>query len=259
MKRLTDKSLWEGLYYASQRPNEIAITGFRNFSDRQIYERLGQIPLAGKEILEIGAGDSLWLPFLSKMYPASRFTGLDYSEVGCNMLLERARSQNVDIEIVQADFFKPPRALLNKFDVAISFGVVEHFDDLTEVLCAIKAFVKPGGWLFTMIPNMLGVMGWLTKKFNKEVYEAHTPHNLASFIKGHENAELDVIKASYLCSTNFGMLAMSVQNARQATHEFYRFLTRVSKFIWIFESHLFRLPTSVAFSPYIFCISRRSK
>lgn len=258
MKRLTDKSLWEGLYYSYERPTGMSISGFRNFCNRQIYECLAQIPLAGKEILEIGAGDSLWLPFLSKMYPSSLFTGLDYSELGCNMLRKRAQDQNVRLEVVHADFFNPPTALLNKFDVVISFGVVEHFDNLAEVLLAFKAFVKPGGLLFTLIPNMRGVMGWLTKKFNNEVFEAHNPHDLASFIKGHDQAGLEVVEAGYLCSTNFGMLSMSVQNARKATYEFYKLLTRISKVVWVFESHLFKLPSSAVLSPYIFCTSRRS-
>lgn len=257
MEKLSEKTLWEGLYYASERPTNMSTDGFKNFSNRQILERLAQIPLAGKEILEIGAGDSLWLPFLCKMYPSSHFTGLDYSELACHMLRQRAQEQGVDVEVVNADLFTPPDALLNKFDVVISFGVVEHFDDLAAVLAAVKVFAKPEGTIFTLIPNMRGVMGWLTRRFSKALYEAHNPHDLSSFLKGHEQAGLEVIDAGYLCSNNFGMLSMSVRGAGKTTYEFYKFLTRVSKVVWAFETHLFKLPASSAFSPYIFCISRR--
>lgn len=152
MNHLTDKSFWESEYYRCKRPSSLSIKGYKEFCNRQIYERLSQLPLAGKRILEIGAGDSLWLPFLSKMYPSSQFTGLDYSELGCDLLRQRAADQNVAIEVVCANFFEPPSTLLNKFDVVISFGVVEHFDSLSEVLTAFKKFVKPGGFLFTLIP-----------------------------------------------------------------------------------------------------------
>lgn len=257
MKRLSEKTLWEDIYYTSKRPTRLSIDGFKNFSNRKILEKLMKIPMEGKEILEIGAGDSLWLPFLCKMYPSSHFTGLDYSEFGCHMLRQRAKEEGVKIEVVNADLFNPPIELLEKFDVVISFGVVEHFDDLVSVLTSVKTFTKPEGTMFTLIPNMRGVMGYLTRKFSKEIYEAHNPHDLSSFLKGHEEAGLKVIDAGYLCSNNFAMLSMSVQKASKITYEFYKFLTRVSKVVWAFESHFFELPATSTFSPYIYCISCR--
>jgi SAM-dependent methyltransferase len=52
-------------------------------------------------------------------------------------------------EIVCADLFAPPPHLLAQFDVVVSFGVVEHFDDTAACVAACARLVKPGGLMVT--------------------------------------------------------------------------------------------------------------
>jgi 2-polyprenyl-3-methyl-5-hydroxy-6-metoxy-1,4-benzoquinol methylase len=55
------------------------------------------------------------------------------------------------------------------FDVVISFGLIEHFEDTDACLKAISQFIAPQGLLITFIPNMEGFPGFykncLTNKF----------------------------------------------------------------------------------------------
>ena len=37
--------------------------------------------------------------------------------------------EGVKGDIVCADFFSPPESMIEEFDVVISFGVLEHFED----------------------------------------------------------------------------------------------------------------------------------
>jgi 2-polyprenyl-3-methyl-5-hydroxy-6-metoxy-1,4-benzoquinol methylase len=53
--------------------------------------------------------------------------------------------------------------MVSAFDVVISFGLVEHFEDTDACLKAINKFLAPKGLLITFIPNMVGFTGFLTK------------------------------------------------------------------------------------------------
>ena len=255
MERLTDKIYWEGTYSNRKRQPFLSIDGFKNYSNRVLFSKLREIGLEKKRILEIGAGDSAWLPYLAKQFPTSEFVGVDYSEGGCKLLSERAHALS-NIEVVHEDIFLQSSKLHGSFDVAISFGVVEHFDDLTHVLCVMKRYLKQGGVLFTLIPNMAGVVGDLTRLWNLAVYEKHNPHDWDSFLLGHQRAGLELISGGYLCSNNFAVLSSCFKERRGLSWQMSRILVAVSLAIWLIESSVGGLPPSRTFSPYIYATSR---
>ena len=88
-------------------------------------------------------------------------TGLDYSEIGCEEARLILENNNVEGEIVCCDFFSPPESMLNRYDVVISFGVLEHFENTSDCTKAFSRFLRPGGLLLTVIPNMNGIPGLL--------------------------------------------------------------------------------------------------
>ena len=111
--------------------------------------------------------------------------------------------------------------------------------------------------MVTVIPNMRGMIGYLTKKMNPAVYDLHNPHDLDSLKAAHVGAGLDILQVNYLCSSNFGVLSSCVdRNSGMAWH-FYVFLTRVSKLLWRFEKPYGDLPHSQLFSPYLFVVARK--
>lgn len=232
------------------------VDGFINYSNRLILSKLIEADMKNKRILEIGAGDSVWLPYLAKKFPSSQFVGVDYSESGCKLLSERASRDDANIEVVHEDMFVENSQLHGSFDMAISYGVVEHFDDLGHVLAAKKRYLKHGGVMFTIIPNMAGVLGTLARMWNREVYDKHNPHDWGSFLLGHQQAGLDVVSGGYLGSTNFGVLSSCFEKHEGLAWHTYVFLTRLSKAVWLLESKLGDLPESRMFSPSIYAISR---
>ena len=142
-----------------------------------------------------------------------------------------------------------------KFDVVLSFGVVEHFSDLSQTLLEVKKYLKDGGTMFTLIPNMSGSIGHLTRIFNKNIYAGHNPHDLNSLLDGHQKAGMEILSGSYLGSTGYGVLSSCFNERRGKSYHFYVFLSRLSKAIWYFESKFRNLPTSKFFSPYIYVVS----
>jgi 2-polyprenyl-3-methyl-5-hydroxy-6-metoxy-1,4-benzoquinol methylase len=256
MEKLTDKAYWDGTYRSRKPSSARGFDSFLNYSNRMILGKLRQIELANKQVLEIGAGDSLWLPYLAKAYPASRFTGVDYSERGCALLHDRTVEEGVDVRVVHQDMFAPQSDLHGQFDVVYSLGVVEHFDDLARVLETQRRYLKPGGVMFTLIPNMSGLLGTLTRAWNRAVYDKHNPHDRERFLQGHRDAGLHVQAGGYLGSCDFGVLASCFPQRKGLAWQCNRALIAGSVLGWWLEDRLGMAPTGRLLSPYIYAICR---
>lgn len=254
---LTEKSYWEDGYQGVDEHSAlIDLNDFRELPFRRIFDLIKSVGLDGKQVLEVGAGNSSVLLSLAKNCGmVSNFCGLDYTEAGCTSLRNRAAFNSVNIDVIHADMFSPDNSLKGSFDVLYSIGVVEHFSDLPPVIASLSAFLKPGGTMVTIIPNMRGMIGYLTRKMNIAVYDLHNPHDIASLKDAHLGVGLDVLRADYLCSNNFGVLSSCVNSDSSVAWRLYVFLTRISKLLWRVEKTLGDLPKSQALSPYLFVIS----
>jgi SAM-dependent methyltransferase len=256
MSKLTEKEYWDESYRYGRDFGELDVQGFRNRFQYLICNKIEDIGLLNKSVLEIGAGDSQWLPYFAARYRSSAFAGLDYSEAGCARLAERARRGGVTIEVHHEDMFATESRLHGMFDLVMSFGVVEHFDDLAVPLSAKRRYVADRGRIFTLIPNMAGAIGHLSKVYNRRIYDMHNPHDLESFLDGHSRAGLIVESSGYLCSTGFGVISSCFERRAGLSWQTYVLLTRLSKVVWLIEHHLGSLPATRFFSPYIYAVSR---
>ena len=116
----------------------------------------------------------MWLPYFAKEF-AFEVYGIDYSEIGCQQAKQILEYEGVNGKIVCADFFSPPGSMLKAFDVVVSFGVLEHFEDTTACIAAFSKFLKPGGLLITNIPNLCGLNGLIQKMINRSIFDIHVP------------------------------------------------------------------------------------
>ena len=184
---------------------------------------------------------------------------MDYSAQGCDLLAERAKRDDIRVQVIHEDMFSETSQWHGHFDVVYSFGVVEHFADLSRGLAAMRRYLSPGGTMVTFIPNMAGVLGALTRRWNRAVYEKHVPHDWPSFKSGHHKAGLTLESGGYLGSVNFGTISSCFTEKSGLAWHTYVFLTRLSKAIWLFESTICSLPATKTFSPYIYAVSRSNE
>lgn len=253
---LTKKQDWDD-NYTNRDESADSEFGWRDHTNVLIAKKIQDIGLDGKNILEIGAGDSYWLPFFAKQYPDSRFAGMDYSQAGCERLATRVAVSGLsNIDIYHRDMFEKAAGLQGTFDLVMSFGLVEHFSALSEVLLMKSTYLKKQGYLFSLIPNMAGSIGYFAKRFNPKVYNAHNPYDWRSFVEGHRQAGLTVISGGYLGSNNFGVLSGCFEKQAGLSWHAYVFLSRLSKAIFFMENRWGDLPESSVFSPYIYAISQ---
>src|SRR5262245_37028027 len=198
MSALTKKQHWDQNYVSRKEVVDLNF-GWRDHTNHLIVKKIEEIGLDGKSVLEIGAGDSPWLLYFAKKYHGSRFAGLDYSKAGCERLAERAAAicETTTIDIYHQDMFATESTLHGRFDLVLSFGVVEHFTELSHALLAKQKYLKDKGLMFSLIPNMASSIGYFTKLFNRKIYEMHNPHDWHSFLEGHREAGLTVISGGY--------------------------------------------------------------
>ena len=87
--------------------------------------------------------------------------------------LQKANHCEGKIEILEKDLFADDQSLHNSFDLAISNGLIEHFENTKDIIARHVAFLKPTGSLFISLPNFKGLNGWFQKTFDVENYNKH--------------------------------------------------------------------------------------
>lgn len=107
----------------------------------------------GLEVIEIGAGRGLNGLLYSRRGAA--VTLLDESRLALEQARDLFAHWGAPLETVAADLFRPPATLARSYDVAMSFGVCEHFVGARrrEVVAAHLELVRPGGLALLGVPN----------------------------------------------------------------------------------------------------------
>ena len=164
-----------------------------------------------KTAIELGGFPGYYAVFLKK-YLKLDVTLLDYfvhQPITQQLLKINGLKQN-DIHIIETDLFKyvPEK----QYDLVLSCGLIEHFNDTADIINRHISFVKPGGTLFITLPNFRALNGWFQKTFDKENYDKHNidcmdPKFLASICTA---AGLEVVQSRY-----FGRFSLWLENEQQ--------------------------------------------
>ncbi len=255
----TQESYWTGLWErgGALAPIDVDDAGLQNHADlarhRYLQEALSDLP-PGSALLEIGAAQSRWLPYFHRVLGFA-VTGLDYSAVGCERTRSLLAEAGVPGEMVCADLFDPPPALLGVFDVVASFGVVEHFDDTGACLAACARYLKPGGRMITTIPNMRGSLGLLQRWADRAIYDTHRPMSPAELAAAHREAGLRVVGCGYHLGANWRAVAMGPRLSGRKGKLLRHVLAGLTKAVWQADRLGLTLPPNGLTSPYVVCMA----
>lgn len=148
-------------------------------------------------LLEIGCAQSRWLPYFARDW-GYQVAGLDYSEVGCLQSRALLVREGLAGEIFHQDMFCPEPRQVACFDVVFSNGVAEHFEDTAAVLRQMVVYLRPGGLLLTIVPNLAGWLGRLQNLISPEVMATHRPLTRKELSQAHEDAGLRPLLCAYL-------------------------------------------------------------
>src|SRR5206468_2653441 len=120
----------------------------------------------GDRFLEIGCAPGKMLAWVAAVLKAS-VSGLDYSERGLATSRRLFKALNLAADFRCEDLRQTtfPSA---SFDVVVSFGVIEHFDDPREVVGKHLDLVKAGGTALMTVPDYRGIYGRLQRYFDAD-------------------------------------------------------------------------------------------
>jgi 2-polyprenyl-3-methyl-5-hydroxy-6-metoxy-1,4-benzoquinol methylase len=205
-------------------------------------------------VLEIGCANSIWPIYFHKYFNAKVY-GLDYSDVGCETSRRLLNYYNVPGEIYCEDLFSPTSSLKQSFDLVVSFGVVEHFEDTAHCLKSCAEFVKPGGLLLTLIPNIPSINGFIQKLVDKDVYNVHVPITKKNLLDAHNNASLNLLHCDYFMSMNLSVVNSGAFSSNRFNKILRHLLSGTSKVFWKLEQFGIKIPKNRWTSPYIISVA----
>jgi ubiquinone/menaquinone biosynthesis C-methylase UbiE len=101
---------------------------------------------AGWRCLDVGCGDGQVTVQLARTAgPGGRAVGVDVDDDALAIARETAEQAGVEARFVRADASEPPER--DAFDLAYARLVLSHLPDAVAALRAMRAAVRPGGWV----------------------------------------------------------------------------------------------------------------
>lgn len=152
--RLTDEPFWDTFWASVEVPAEVDRTSIFDRSFLPILAR-GVAASGATNVIEVGCAPGRWLSYCAREY-GLKVTGYESSPTGAAKTKDNFVTQGVDGTILEEDFLTAdlPR---EAFDLILSLGFIEHFDDPTEVVARHATMLRPGGVLLLEVPNLKGV------------------------------------------------------------------------------------------------------
>ena len=164
--------------------------------------------------------------------------------------------------MIRADFLSDEiqEQYTGRFDIVISQGFIEHFDDVEDVIERHIDLLAQGGYLIVGIPNLRGANYSLQWIFNKELLSMHNIDIMGKreFLRLFDTERLSTLFCDYYGTFNFGLF-ISKGNSPL------RFVLICCKIFQLMLNVVFRVlfrtkgAESGLFSPYLLFIGVKKK
>lgn len=213
------------------------------------------------KIVEIGSAPGWNLIQLHKLFSYDPY-GIEYAEGALVSNKKRFFSAGLNPEqVIAADFFSEDLQIKYResFDIVLSSGFLEHFDNPLEVIEKHVNLLKPGGTLVVEVPNFRGFNYWLGNYFDPGL-KAH--HNLEIMKKQNFSELFNKLGLEQQFCDFFGTLYFGLYFNRghnKFKHLIRRFLVRFQVVLnLLFHAILGkRGAESQYFSPYLMYIGKK--
>ncbi|MDD2476312.1 MAG: class I SAM-dependent methyltransferase [Dysgonamonadaceae bacterium] len=187
---ITDKNYWDN-YWSNYK--------FEQVPEKVVFKKYMPSLSKGNSFIEIGGFPGVFASYFYK-HGVKDVTLLDFyinKDIVHNF--EKANGIPPDtIQCIKSDFFTFNSE--RKYDIVFSAGFVEHFLDTKNVIKRHVDLLSDNGQLLILLPNFLGLNGYVQKIFDKENLESHNLDSmkikkLREIVKGFDlnNAEVDYI------------------------------------------------------------------
>ena len=130
---------------------------------------------AGLKAVEVGSAPGTFLVDLARRFSVDPY-GIEYAPAGVAMNREVFRQHGVPADhLIDEDFFSDRlhARYRESFDIVVSRGFIEHFDDPRDAVERHLNLLKPGGTLIVEIPNLRGLNYAIQRLLDRRLLEVH--------------------------------------------------------------------------------------
>jgi 2-polyprenyl-3-methyl-5-hydroxy-6-metoxy-1,4-benzoquinol methylase len=253
---ITTPDYWEDAWAHTDVPD--AIDPHNDTPENHYYQQmhtlftraLGAHCLPGARLIEIGCGGSRWLPYFHRAFGYD-VSGIDYTVAGVLLSQAILDKAGVSGRIVQGDLFEPPTDWIGRFDVVVSFGLVEHFENTSQAVSACARYLRPGGRMITGVPTLRGPYGLAIRLLRPAVYRKHIPQSRETLAQAHTDAGLNVTHSDYVLGLP-GIISAPVNPGLLGRMAF-----AASRLNWKLEQSGWGVPPNRFTSPYALCVATK--
>ncbi len=193
----TDKKFWDEYFNRhGRKPSIVENSPFSDIFNKYL------VPDKNKTILEIGCADSIFLCYLAKKFGYQAY-GIDYSEAIIRTADLFKFNGLSEPKLYKEDLFSWRPDI--KFDVVCSFGFIEHFDDINQVIKKHAELVVSGGKLIITLPHFAHAQYFLHWLIDRENLKKHNTKvmNLDSIRKAIMRSGMKIEYLSYYKTFGF--------------------------------------------------------
>jgi trans-aconitate methyltransferase len=244
---LTDKIFWAN-YWESKKGLAFPVPPTYTF--HQVFKQIigkGGIQTA----IELGGFPGYYAIFLKK-YFGLKTTLFDFfvHQPILKKVLAANQLTTQDVGVIEGDLFQYQPA--QQYDLVLSCGLIEHFNDTKDIIARHLNFLKPGGTLLITLPNFTGVNGWVQRRFDPNNYSKHNISSMNPALLAQLSRELGLKEVQ---SYYFGKFSIWLENQAQQSAGVKAFI----KTLWLTGKIATKLVPieSKKLSPYIVLVAKK--
>ena len=247
---LTDQKYWDEFWKSTNLP-VVAVP------PHQITALLKQyLPFdADLELFEVGCAPGGWLAYFNKKF-GYKISGIEYAEEAFQLTKKNLNILNIDSELFFGDFFDFKTN--KRIDIIFSRGFIEHFENTEDVVKTLASISSK--YIVTIIPNLYGLNGFISKVFRPKVYKKHILISREDLKALHEKNNLEILFCNY--SNEFRLILPLEKNEFSSQYQKISKVLNypvklINKFaLWMFNKINWH-PKTKMFSPSIICICKK--
>ena len=152
-KNLNTPEYWDGVYRTEWESGRVTAGDYyRDYGP--IHDAIVELVPDGARVLDVACGAGVLCRKIAERRPASRVTGVDFSEYTI------ARNREADagaVEYVCLDVRSSLRSLRGGFDVVTMCEILEHLDEPERVVADAMTLLRRGGRFVVTAPHDEGV------------------------------------------------------------------------------------------------------
>ena len=149
------------------------------------------------KIVELGCGTGYHTLQMTRLYPVSKVTLVDFNASVIEDTKQRFASLDCEKEFLLSDLFK--LELDDKYDIVHSQGLLEHYtpEERKGLICLHRDLLAQNGIALILVPTpSLAYRFWrgLLEKLQQWIYPDETAIPRAEFVRELESSGLEILK-----------------------------------------------------------------